>query len=421
MFSVRIVLVVLAFVYWNFPVYLSVVPQWVNQIVYNGFPLMYLFFRRKELIGILQGLAKFKYCIYTLVCMNFAVIWAFITIVYNNTNDWSYFFKIFTVLRNVYVYIFLLILAGYALPRKDTLESFGLFWGAAVTFCVLFTIFTLLLPDFRSSWQQLVTSTQRVEELTDMAEYVTRFSINGFAGYGQTIVCSISAMFSLLLISKGYRLGILFFVSAIVGNLFYGRIGVIMSCVSVVFLLLKNLSIKRTSIYIASIIGLLIAFNMIFDLLDNPLLDAWKLWLMQPIEAFTTGLQYGQLSFGSSGDKLSKEMYFMPDESTFIWGDGRYTNNDESYYMRTDAGYMRIILYFGIVGASLVYLSYFLLFLQAKSLSKDNMLIKYSCEILLILLFIEEYKGDGYGLFFGLMFVLIAGSLWRRNKENAKY
>src|SRR5690606_35374101 len=41
-------------------------------------------------------------------------------------------------------------------------------------------------------------------------------------------------------------------------------------------------------------------------------------------------------------------------ERTFFIGDGYYTNPDGSYYMHTDAGFMRNVLLSGIVGLLLV-------------------------------------------------------------------
>src|SRR5690606_38149554 len=61
-----------------------------------------------------------------------------------------------------------------------------------------------------------------------------------------------------------------------------------------------------------------------------------------------------------STDMLS-EMYFTIDWQTFIFGDGKYINPDGSYYLYTDAGYMRNILFYGIFG-TMVLFAYHLLF-----------------------------------------------------------
>ncbi len=47
-------------------------------------------------------------------------------------------------------------------------------------------------------------------------------------------------------------------------------------------------------------------------------------------------------------------MYFKIPFETFIAGDGMYTNADGSYYMSTDSGYMRQILFIGVIGLFLL-------------------------------------------------------------------
>ena len=231
-------------------------------------------------------------------------------------------------------------------------------------------------------------------------------------------MCSLGVVFSIILMSKGYKIGILFLLSSLLGNLFYGRFGVILSCFAIVFFALRTISIKKIGVYLISVLAMCIIFDIFFEMLDNPLLDAWKLWLMQPIEAFITGVEFGQITFGSSGDKLAYDMYWLPGIDTLIFGDGRYTNVLGDYYMHTDAGYMRIVLYFGFIGALFVYALYVVLFLWERQVNKYDALSRYMGEIVFIFLFLEEYKGDGYQLFFGVMVVGILCGLIGEGKGN---
>lgn len=52
-------------------------------------------------------------------------------------------------------------------------------------------------------------------------------------------------------------------------------------------------------------------------------------------------------SFTTSSTEKLKLMYFLPDVSTILFGDGRYSSETGRYYMATDSGYMRNILLFG--------------------------------------------------------------------------
>lgn len=417
--NLRIILVILAFVYWNSPVYLAAIPSWVNQFFYNGLPLLYLLIHRNGLTTLFKKAVKYKFFIYVLCFVLFVIIWAIATLGYNNSNDYSYFYKFFVLCRSIYIDIFLFMLSRGLLKNRGNLLAFSYFYGASTMFCVIFTIITLLFMDFRLTWQSLLVYEPNQERVMDIAMYITRFSVCGFAGFGQTIMCSISVVLSLFLIEKGYKFCILFFLFSLVGNLFYGRIGFILSSIAIIFWIIKNLNLKNIGIYFIYIIIILIATDIFFESIDDPLLNSWVSWLTNPIESFFYGIRYGQISFGDSGDILIERMYWMPNINTLILGDGHYMNSDSSYYMHTDAGYMRIILYFGIIGAFLVYMLYILLWLWGKQVNKYDKDIKYICEMLLLFFFIEEYKGDAYPIFFGLMAVLLVHGLWGENNRNA--
>ncbi|MBR5227167.1 MAG: hypothetical protein IKV94_00805 [Clostridia bacterium] len=94
----------------------------------------------------------------------------------------------------------------------------------------------------------------------------------------------------------------------------------------------------------------------------------------------------------TSTDKLLDMFDVDMSAKTFFVGDGKYTeiiNGQESYYKKTDVGYFRKILYFGIFGliASIV-----LQLLFFGKLKKDKELI-----LVLIYLFVLELKGEIVG------------------------
>ena len=348
----------------------------------------------------------------------FVILISIATLIYNNSDDYSYFGKFFEVFRSIYVDVFLLLIASRTLKNENILESFSWFWGASLTFCVSFTIATLLIPELRIYWQSLIVQTQFVQELVDMEMYITRFSIGGFSGYGQTIMCSIGVALSLFLICRGHKVGYIFLVFSIVGNLFYGRIGLILSGIAIIVFMIQSKNIKIIAKSFIVIMLIVTFISIFFKVTDIPLLYAWASWLIDPIESFMNGLQYGQITFGSSGNKLVYDMYWLPNVDTLILGDGRYTDESGSYYMHTDAGYMRIVLYFGMMGAFFLYMLFMLLFLWAKHVNKFDRLSKYVTEVLLCFFIVEEYKGDAFQLLFGMMSVcIVCGILKLDNKD----
>lgn len=92
----------------------------------------------------------------------------------------------------------------------------------------------------------------------------------------------------------------------------------------------------------------------------------------------------------SSLNTLFNDMYFYIDEETFIFGDGRYIDTMGGYYMNTDAGYMRNILFFGIIGFIFL-LIYQLMFLKLGKKNKLLALCLISCILIL------HIKGDILG------------------------
>ena len=71
------------------------------------------------------------------------------------------------------------------------------------------------------------------------------------------------------------------------------------------------------------------------------------------------------------------DMYFPIPFSTFLIGDGCYTALDGGYYMSTDAGYMRNLLLFGIVGLIICILFDCFLLWGSKRL-RDKRLFKFN-------------------------------------------
>ena len=85
--------------------------------------------------------------------------------------------------------------------------------------------------------------------------------------------------------------------------------------------------------------------------------------------------------------------------TTLIIGDGRHTE-DGHYYMRTDIGYMRIIFFWGLIGAIPTY------FLTFRYIYKTRRLSPIVFIQLLITFLIFEYKGDVYYEFLPLLFTI---------------
>jgi hypothetical protein len=107
---------------------------------------------------------------------------------------------------------------------------------------------------------------------------------------------------------------------------------------------------------------------------------------------------------------ISDNFYWLPDPQTFLIGDGRYAPiSGEGYYMSTDAGYMRRLLYYGIFASAIYYVSfafYVVVIIKSSNRYTDiaGLLI-----VMIIIAFFMQYKGDFFidaGEYFRLFFLL---------------
>jgi glycosyltransferase involved in cell wall biosynthesis len=98
----------------------------------------------------------------------------------------------------------------------------------------------------------------------------------------------------------------------------------------------------------------------------------------------------GKGLFTTSTAKLFDKMYFPVELKTFIFGAGHYTNIDATYYLHTDAGFMRNILFFGIFGLILLTIYQIKIF----DWSKKSRLNNY---IILLYILLLHIKGETLG------------------------
>ncbi|MCL1671846.1 hypothetical protein [Elizabethkingia ursingii] len=100
----------------------------------------------------------------------------------------------------------------------------------------------------------------------------------------------------------------------------------------------------------------------------------------------------------SSSNELQK-MYFEIPIQTLIFGDGYYVNpiDKDRYYMDTDAGYMRHILYYGLVGTSMLIFFYLAIFRRMGKCFKEfryNLFVRFCVFLIMSYFFIGQIKGD---------------------------
>lgn len=157
-------------------------------------------------------------------------------------------------------------------------------------------------------------------------------------------------------------------------------------------------------------IGLVLALATFFVLLlKGPVIrylnnsQSWtymRYYLLQFAENDSTG-QGANLNNITSLSHMFNDMYFTLSPKQVLFGDGMFTGVDGKYYMHTDVGIMRNLLFYGIFGTiALYYYHYRLIFINADNQKKIAL-----ARLLFLLTAIMEIKGQTMG------FLMISQSL----------
>lgn len=188
---------------------------------------------------------------------------------------------------------------------------------------------------------------------------------------------------------------ILIYIVLITGTFFSGRTGYVGLGVSIIYLCLMRLhhvrkmnsfSIRVRDVVFSGFVIVAIFFLVkmfISQYITNINIENLFNFTFQAIiNKKNTG------SFDISSLQSLRNMYIKIDPITFFIGDGRYMLDTGGYYMGTDVGYLRVILFMGIIGLLMLFLLQIFILKPRKGLEK---LLK---KMLLLLLMILNLKGE---------------------------
>lgn len=355
------------------------------------------------------------FCAYSL----YAIL-SFSLPILHGTYDFSYYVRILYFTLNILSFIAILIFIN----KNITSENEGLvFIQYFIKACLLYisiSILFLLIPNARTLWLSLIYQPPRTELLEDFSLYVTRWGLAGFSGYQFTVKCTLAVIFQITLtnIYKVNIKNITVLILLFFGNVMYGRIGLTASFIAILGWILYSIIVMnrpKVLVYLFSIISLSI-LSLIYIYYTSDSFASTLTWAFTPfINLFTTG-DLNNRSF----DILVNRMYFLPSDLTLLFGDGRYTDSNGGYYMHTDAGFMRSMLYGGLLLQLFLYSSIlFLLRALYKQFSQFNAKTALLQVLLFLVVFIIlEFKGE---MFFILIAALLPLTIAGKQKRLLKY
>ena len=184
------------------------------------------------------------------------------------------------------------------------------------------------------------------------------------------------------------------------------------------FLSKDNMLKKRLLLMVCFLIFSIVIVVLLLSSMDSPVIEKMLTWSG---EIFVSLFATGTVSTGSTD--AMKELFFIPIERTFLYGDGQYLSALGEYYMSTDIGYLRVLLYSGIIGSASFYMMFIYLFFILINSSYRSFGLSCSFPLLLFALgvFVVNAKGsiffDGFTVF---KFVALIAYWLEHNRVIAK-
>lgn len=299
---------------------------------------------------------------------------------------------ILTLFRN----IFLIYLLHKICGNRDIEELYCKYYFIACCIYVGFTLYFIINPDFKSFWlESIITETKE----QTFAAYQFRYSLDGFAAFSSATVFSFACLFCSFLIVKDSKLNIGYIISLIlmvVGCFFYGRVSLAGMALGAMLILLNGATPIKTMKLVGIVAGLICMLLFLLNILsqDNEALVIWQDWAF----SFLKQLFIEKEVTDYSVTHMYEDMYFMPEWTTLLFGDGLYTNKSGSYYMHTDVGFMRLICYGGLISLILTYSIVFKLVSSMKRINPHKTFNRF-IGLSVLLMIILEMKGECYQRF----------------------
>lgn len=323
--------------------------------------------RRRSARKALGQLTRSKINLFILFVLCFLTVYSAWWPTVKGTGDFelSYVYFIFVLERFVGSILFV----AYAWSLKFELENYINAIICILLIQVVIIIAMFLLPSLREMlWA--VNARSNLEELSARYGGIRGLGLAGGVAYTMSVLLSIGVLLSAYASSQfgprwSYVVGSILLV---IGVFFSGRTGWFGIGLAGLFYAYANnlhqylLAIRGMLLKLIPGIGLLVA--VIYYYLGPETINAiTQILIPFAFELFINLSERGELT--TSSFEATQSMYFPVSESTFWFGDGRWLSlpgKPYDYYMRTDAGYMRHMLFYGAIISLIFYLMYTVLF-----------------------------------------------------------
>lgn len=163
------------------------------------------------------------------------------------------------------------------------------------------------------------------------------------------------------------------FIFIAISGLFIARVILVSIFLSIIFIFYLNIKKISYSKIIVYLVKIFVSLILIFFIIDYFSLNISSSTLLnQGLELFINYFESGELRT-SSTDRVNEMLIFPNDVLNLLFGEGRFSNADGSFYKSTDVGYSRLIFYFGIFGCIIYFLPHFYITKYLKKLKIVNL------------------------------------------------
>ena len=412
----------------QFPIKLTVNLIYLSYVVTYGIPAVFLLFNINTLLKMISRYRTAQIQIFKLIYIYLFFISLIWPLVYQ-TYDYTYITKYWLGLALwILKYTFLTVFYEKYFNNGNGLELFAEYFilGASV-YSVTSIISSLVVPVRQLMMKVIYLSPQDLLNF-QRDEYYTRFGWTGWSSFNETAVCTFAVILACIVIftnngnKQKEKKFMLLTIFPMIGNAMFGRIGLLTSLICITYTCFIVI-FKGDFRYLIRLIVILIIAIIVFNVFvsKSKTLQEWSQWVFS---AFDNYRRYGKF-YDNIGtvQHLTTDMYFMPKIDTFLFGDARYTDSSGTYYMQTDSGIMRPILYYGIFNYVLSVIGVILLIVSFAKKSSENIGFK-NINIITILLIIcvgiFEFKGESLWMFISLIgpISLINNNLYGTSLEN---
>lgn len=237
---------------------------------------------------------------------------------------------------------------------------------------------------------------------------ITVFQINRIVEGQKTTVNSI---ISLLLI--------------VICGFFAGRTALVGLAIGIAYIFLAKAGLKfKVKFFIRFLLITTILCALIFIVIPSGIKEFITEHLLPWVfDVFIKYFETGSTESSHSFNALN-EMYHDVKISIHEWfiGSGKYIESSGRYYGHVDAGYLRQILYWGVIGSIISFIYTIKIFEYPFKISKSNWNQRLFIITILAYTFIVHYKGDllSVSRFYYVVIYLYLLSIWQSNKGKEK-